>query len=555
MSPSSHVPCRGWNMRWRKQLHWKSPNSRRMLRVGRRPREFRLAPLRRRRCSCRGATSCQSLGWPCLCHRPAHNHSQRSRKPQSLWQSSGVSLPSPELSEASAIRGRCRAGCLAKSRRERTRFAEADRQRNLGDRACWPRQQRLGVVDATSVVIAVGRHAERPLEGPAEMVRAQPNTVREGSERYLLGDVFFDIRGHDPLLPGGETAARRRFDAARSSAAAHELMRQHGAECLAVMPIVTAALDQPAQFDRGVPQRLVFEEQAWRQGRVRCACCGIDGHFGGIEIEINDAAAGAGLSPLAIFMTRRHKGELAFDISQRRTGQTLDQRLAVFTNAPFVGDKQVHRRAKAKLDLLVSDRVHDLDGHAVPCQTPAGDRIGWKNSDCLIDDLAATKIGERPGPDTARLLAVLARARIPVRRPQRRLRNKCNVAIETRAVVKARMYRRVRAERVSQHGLHRQYLGTSGRNPAAVVAPVSLKLGRPTRTAPSYGGRPAYRIGLSALYLGLGRQGLGRHAVVAMTRRGRANGMRLAPPAQSFGAPGTNVGCLRYRAMLAGSMN
>src|SRR5262249_2937055 len=153
-------------------------------------------------------------------------HSQRSRKSQSLWQSSGVSLPSPKLSEASAIRGRCRAGCLAKGRRERTRFAEADRQRDLGDRARGPRQERLGVVDATSVVIAVGRHAERPLEGPAEMIRAQPNTVREGSERYLLGDVFFDVRGHDPLLPGGETAARRRFDAARSSAAAHELMRQ-----------------------------------------------------------------------------------------------------------------------------------------------------------------------------------------------------------------------------------------------------------------------------------------------------------------------------------------
>src|SRR5262245_52209071 len=90
------------------------------------------------------------------------------------------------------------------------------------------------------------------------------------------------------------------------------------------------------------------------------------------------------------------------------------------------------------------------------------------------------------------------------------------------------MWRRVRVERVSQHGLHRQYLGTSGRNPVAVVAPVSLKLGRPTRTAPSYGGRPAYRIGLSALYLGLGRQGLGRYAVVAMTRRGRANRIRLA---------------------------
>src|SRR5262245_28737031 len=150
-------------------------------------------------------------------------------------------------------------------------------------------------------------------------------------------------------------------------------------------------------------------------------------------------------------MTRRHKGELAFDISQRRMGQTLDQRLAVATNALFVRDEQVHRRAKMDLDLLVSDRLHDLDGHAVPCQPPTGDRIRWKNSDSLIDDLA--------------------RARVLVRRPQRPLRNKCNVAIETHAVVKARMSCRVGVERVSQHGLHRLYPGTSGRNSAARSTP------------------------------------------------------------------------------------
>src|SRR5262249_13814202 len=82
-----------------------------------------------------------------------------------------------------------------------------------------------GVLDATSVVIAVGRHAERPLEGPAEMIRAQPNAVRERGERYLLCDMFFDVRGDDPLLPGGETAARRRFDAARTSVAAEQHAR------------------------------------------------------------------------------------------------------------------------------------------------------------------------------------------------------------------------------------------------------------------------------------------------------------------------------------------
>src|SRR6266481_2256476 len=104
------------------------------------------------------------------------------------------------------------------------------------------------------------------------MIRAEPNGARERGERYLLGDMFFDVAAHGPLLPGGETAARRWLDAAHASAAAHELMRQHDAERLAVMPIFTAVLDQPAQFDRGFPQRLVFEEQAWRQKRVLRDC-------------------------------------------------------------------------------------------------------------------------------------------------------------------------------------------------------------------------------------------------------------------------------------------
>jgi hypothetical protein len=52
--------------------------------------------------------------------------------------------------------------------------------------------------------------------------------------------------------------------------------------------------------------------------------------------------------------------------------------------------------------------LHDLDGHAVPCQPATGDRIGWKNSDGLIGDIAGMKIGERAGPEMARLLAILA---------------------------------------------------------------------------------------------------------------------------------------------------
>jgi hypothetical protein len=77
------------------------------------------------------------------------------------------------------------------------------------------------------------------------MIRAQPNEARQGGERYMLGDVFFDIRGYDAPLPAGEPAACRRFDAARARGAAHELMCQHDAKCLA-----RSAFDRPS-FELG----------------------------------------------------------------------------------------------------------------------------------------------------------------------------------------------------------------------------------------------------------------------------------------------------------------
>src|SRR5262249_47192663 len=203
---------------------------------------------------------------------------------------------------------------LAKGRGERTGFAKANFERDPGDRARGLGQQHLRVLDATGVVVAMGRHAERSLERPAEMVSAQPNGARQGVERYVLGEMFFYIRRRNALLPAGESATCRRLDALRAVVAAHELVRQYDAERLAIMPVFGAALDQPAQFDRRFPQRLVFEERPWRQRRLRTTA-----HFGGIEIDIHHAAARAGLLRLAVFVTSRHEGELALDVSQRRT--------------------------------------------------------------------------------------------------------------------------------------------------------------------------------------------------------------------------------------------
>src|SRR5207247_7110166 len=110
------------------------------------------------------------------------------------------------------------------------------------------------------------------------MIRAQANEARQRRERYLFGDVFFNVSGYSALLPRSETAARRRFGATRADIAVHEVMGQHAAERFAIMLVLTTAFDQLGQFDRGLAQLGVFGEHAWRKGSLGSA--GGDGTFG-----------------------------------------------------------------------------------------------------------------------------------------------------------------------------------------------------------------------------------------------------------------------------------
>src|SRR5260370_393821 len=111
--------------------------------------------------------------------------------------------------------GRGKAGRFGKCRAERTGLAEARGQSDLRHRERRIGQQNLRALDASAGVIAVRRHAKGLLEGPAEIVRAEPNQLRELGERDLVAKVLLDVRDRDPLLPGGETAAHRRYAAER----------------------------------------------------------------------------------------------------------------------------------------------------------------------------------------------------------------------------------------------------------------------------------------------------------------------------------------------------
>src|SRR5258707_7707408 len=120
---------------------------------------------------------------------------------------------SARLYKGPAIRRRRDARRLVERRGERARFAVADGHSDIRHRRRGLRQQKLGAFDATAVVISMRRHAERLLEGPAEIIRAQANQPRESRERYRLGEMLLDVGSDRSLLPGGEATLRGNLDA------------------------------------------------------------------------------------------------------------------------------------------------------------------------------------------------------------------------------------------------------------------------------------------------------------------------------------------------------
>src|SRR3982074_66146 len=157
-------------------------------------------------------------------------------------------------SQAAVIRGRGLPGRLAECGGERTGLAESDRQSDIGHRELRLGPERLGVLDASAIVISMRRHPQRLLERPAEIVRAQPNETRERGERYLLREMFLDIGGDDPLLPAREAAPHRSFDWTDPGVETHEFVRQDDTKGFEIESIVGAGtLDLLPQLDRRIP--------------------------------------------------------------------------------------------------------------------------------------------------------------------------------------------------------------------------------------------------------------------------------------------------------------
>lgn len=100
----------------------------------------------------------------------------------------------------------------------------------------------------------MGRHAERLLECPAEMVRAQVSELGEGSERDLVGDMLLDIARDSALLPAGDPSPDRRRNVGPTRTETYEFVGEHDSERFAVKLIDgPGSFDQGLQSDRDVP--------------------------------------------------------------------------------------------------------------------------------------------------------------------------------------------------------------------------------------------------------------------------------------------------------------
>src|SRR5882762_9555970 len=129
-------------------------------------------------------------------------------------------------------------------------------------------------------VVSMRRRAERSPEGPTKMVWAEAYQPRQSRDRYLLGEMFFDVAGDHALLPGSEAAPHRNFDAWGPGIETNKLMRQHDAEGFKIRAAISACtLDQSPELERSVRQCCIFEKKPRRQSRRHDICFTICRHL------------------------------------------------------------------------------------------------------------------------------------------------------------------------------------------------------------------------------------------------------------------------------------
>src|SRR6202012_3388481 len=112
-------------------------------------------------------------------------------------------------------------------------------------------------------MVTVRGHAERLGEGACKMIEAKIGEFREDRQRNVLGKMFLDEFGEALLSPRRQAATDRPCGTVFCSFESEELMDKHDAQGLGILTAARICIaDLSLEFERGVPNRLIEEEQA-----------------------------------------------------------------------------------------------------------------------------------------------------------------------------------------------------------------------------------------------------------------------------------------------------
>src|SRR5258707_3909491 len=161
------------------------------------------------------------------------------------------------------------------------------------------------------------------------MVWAQPCQLGEGRERDVVGHTLLDIGGHPLFLPGRKAATIDRLTECSAAVDANELVRQHDAERLGVLPGRARVFDLRLELESGLPEIAIVKEQARLELDLAEPQRGIGERPARIDIEIRCTRQRARFMPSAEVMPGRNEDQLAREIAQGRPGQAFNKGLTV----------------------------------------------------------------------------------------------------------------------------------------------------------------------------------------------------------------------------------
>ncbi len=171
--------------------------------------------------------------------------------------------------------------------------------------------------------------------------------------------MLFNIIGHSLLLPARKAATTDRRPKCSVTVDANELVRQHDAECLGVLPVHRARIfDLRLELQRGLPEITIVKEKARLEFDFAEPQVGIGEKPARINVEVSCARQRARSLRSAKDVPGRNKSQLVTEIAQSRARQAFYKGLAVVALGELCGNEQMAGSPKSIFERLVP---HDLD--------------------------------------------------------------------------------------------------------------------------------------------------------------------------------------------------